>query len=210
MALLPALLVLTLAAPPGRAAVSSPAVASIAPPSGVGADLTVTIEGRGFDATASGVEVHDAQGQLVARGSVSARTPARVVAALPLAGAPPGPYTVVVVNPDGTRSDGVALTLACELKVSPASGPPGTVFSYTGRGFKGGFGLTSHLEGPDGLEWQAKRFPTTAAGTFEHPILSGEFRPGTYTVWATDDYTRIAAPRATFRVVSSAAASSPR
>jgi hypothetical protein len=204
------LIVLALAAPPGGASASAPAVASIAPRAGVGADLTVIIDGRGFEATASTVEVHDAKGQIVARGSVSSRTPECVVASLPLAGAPPGPYTVVVVNPDGTRSDGVALTLTCELKVSPATGPPGTVFTYTGRGFKGGFGVTSHLEGPDGLEWQAKRFPTTAAGTFEHPILSGEFRPGTYTVWATDDYTRIAAPKATFRVLSSAGAGAPR
>ena len=103
-----------------------------------------------------------------------------------------------------TEADGLAVTT--KVTEAPATGPPGTVFTYTGRGFKGGFGATSHLEGPDGLEWQAKRFPITPAGTFEHPILSGEFRPGTYTVWATDDYTKAACAKATFRVLASAAA----
>jgi hypothetical protein len=44
---------------------------------------------------------------------------------------------------------------------------------------------------------------TSAERTFERPIDSGEFVPGTYTVWATDDYTKIPAARATFEVVTS-------
>jgi len=205
MSLRPVALALLLAAP-GSAGAAGPAIASLSPPSAVGGTVTVTLEGAGFDRSASAVEVRRADGRLAATGTIDERTDTRIVATLPLAGSAPGAYTVVVVNPDGTRSDGAALTLTCALEVSPASGPPGTVFTYTGRGFRGGFGVISHLEGPDGLEWQAKRFPTTAAGTFEHPILSAEFRPGTYTVWATDDDTKTRAPRVTFRVVPSASA----
>jgi hypothetical protein len=182
------------------AAAAAPVVASITPAAAVGSVLEITIVGEGFD-PGSTVAVESAGGQIAARGAVSDRKATRLVASLPLAGAPPGRYVVKVLNPDGARAQGT-LTLSSEVSVSPASGPPGTVFTYTGRGFKGGFGVTSHLEGPDGNEWQAKRFPTTAAGTFEHAITSAEFAPGTYTVWALDDYTKTPAARVTFQVTA--------
>src|SRR5262249_55526286 len=70
-----------------------------------------------------------------------------------------------------------------EVAVSPRSGPPGTVFTYTGRGFTGGLGAISHLVRADGIEaYQAKRFPVAADGRFERPIDSADFPPGTYTV----------------------------
>jgi hypothetical protein len=90
------------------------------------------------------------------------------------------------------------------VAVSPRSGPPGTVFTYTGRGFKGGFGAISHLVRADGIEaYQAKRFPVAADGTFERPIDSADFPPGTYTVWATDEYSKAETARVTFEVVPS-------
>jgi hypothetical protein len=88
-----------------------------------------------------------------------------------------------------------------EVRISPASGHPGTPFTYSGRGFTGRSGVTSHLQGPDGLEWQAKRIGTSPEGTFEQTIVSGEFVPGTYAVWAKDDRTSITSARFTFEVV---------
>jgi len=179
-------------------------VSSIHPGAAIGSEIRVTVEGSGFDAEAAVVEVYDLGGRRVTVGTITSRSRTRMVATLPLAGAAPGGYTVRVANPDGARSDGVTLSLSSEIAVTPRSGPPGTVFVYTGRGFRGAYGVISHLEAPTGLEWQAKRFPTTPAGTFEHPILSAEFRPGTYTVWAQDDATGIKAPPVTFEVTAPA------
>ena len=129
------------------------------------------------------------------------RSPGRLAATVALAGTSPGAYTVRVLNPDGARSNAAALRLVGEVDISPASGRPGTPFTYSGRGFTGRSGVTSHLQGPDGLEWQAKRIGTSPEGTFEQTIVSGEFVPGTYAVWAMDDRTKITSPRLTFQVV---------
>jgi hypothetical protein len=204
-----ALAVLVAAPPAASPAGRGPSIASITPASTVGATVVLAVEGGGFDPAAAMVEVYRPDGGLLSRGTVTERSRTHARASLPLAGAPPGSYVVKVVNPDGARSEGAVLRLSSEVGVSPAAGPPGTVFTYTGRGFKGGFGVTSHLEGPDGLEWQAKRFPTTPEGRFEHPITSAEFRPGTYTVWALDDYTGIPAARVTFEVTLPGAAPRP-
>lgn len=128
-------------------------------------------------------------------------SPGRTAATLPLAGASPGADTVRVLNPDGTRSNAATSSLVGEVSISPASGRPGTPFTYSGRGFTGRSGVTSHLQGPDGLEWQAKRIATTPEGTFEQTIVSGELVPGIYAVWAMDDRTKITSPRFTFKVV---------
>jgi hypothetical protein len=127
------------------------------------------------------------------------------VATVALAGVSPGRYEVRVSNPDGTRSNGATLTLAPQVTISPARGRPGQSFTYVGRGFTGGSGATTHLQGPDGLEWQAKRYATSPEGTFEREISSGEFVPGTYAVWAMDDRTKITSPKATFEVVATPA-----
>jgi hypothetical protein len=92
--------------------------------------------------------------------------------------------------------------LTGEVAVTPARGRPGQPFTYTGRGFTGNAGVTTHLQGPDGLEWQAKRYGTSPEGTFEREISSGEFVPGTYAVWAMDDRTKITSAKATFEVVA--------
>ena len=189
---------LALLAPP-------PHVASVTPSTAVGSTLTVTIEGTGFDAKASTVEVVDAAGRKVTAGTLTDRGPARLVATLALAGVSPGRYEVRVSNPDGTRSNGATLTLAPQVTISPARGRPGQPFTYVGRGFTGGSGATTHLQGPDGLEWQAKRYATSPEGTFEREISSGEFVPGTYAVWAMDDRTKITSPKATFEVVATPA-----
>ena len=90
-----------------------------------------------------------------------------------------------------------------------ASANPGQDITLTGRGFTGNSGVTTHLQGPDGLEWQAKRYATSPEGTFEREISSGEFVPGTYAVWAMDDRTRITSAKATFEVVTAARPSTP-
>ena len=182
-----------------------PQIASMTPTIAAGSTLTVTLEGTGFDAKASTVEVVDASGQRVAAGTVTDRSPARLVATVALAGLSPGRYEVRVSNPDGTRSNGVTLTLAPEVTISPARGRPGQPFTYVGRGFTGNSGATTHLQGPDGLEWQAKRYATSPEGTFEREISSGEFVPGTYAVWAMDDRTKTTSPKATFEVVATPA-----
>jgi hypothetical protein len=180
----------------------APHVASVTPSTAVGSTLTVTIEGTGFDAKASTVEVVDAAGRRVTAGTLTDRDPARLVATVDLAGASPGRYEVRVSNPDGTRSNGATLTLAPQVTISPTRGRPGQPFTYVGRGFTGNSGATTHLQGPDGLEWQAKRYATSPEGTFEREISSGEFVPGTYAVWAMDDRTKITSPKATFEVVA--------
>ena len=194
-----ALAALALLAPP------RPTIVSVTPASAVGATVTVTIEGTGFEASSSEVEVLQADGRLLETGTITDRTPTRLVATLALAaGVSPGRYVVRVSNPDGARSNTATLTLTSQVAISPARGRPGQPFTYTGRGFTGNSGVTSHLQGPDGLEWQAKRYGTSPEGTFEREISSGEFVPGTYAVWAMDDRTKITSPKATFEVVPAA------
>ena len=183
----------------------APHVASVTPSTAVGSTLTVTVEGTGFDGKASTVEIVDATGRKIAAGTGTDRSPARLVATVALAGVSPGRYEVRVSNPDGTRSNFATLTLAPQVTISPARGRPGQSFTYVGRGFTGGSGATTHLQGPDGLEWQAKRYATSPEGTFEREISSGEFVPGTYAVWAMDDRTKITSPKATFEVVATPA-----
>ena len=178
-----------------------PHVAALTPSAAPGTTLTLNILGSGFDATASLPEVYDRSGSLVATGSVTLRSATRMVATVPLAGARPGTYTLKVQNPGGQRSTGTPLTLYDEVSVSPASGPPGTVFTYAGRGFTRNFGVTSHLQRPDGLEFQARRIATGPQGTFENQaILTGEFAAGIYTLWATDDATGSTSHRVTFEI----------
>jgi hypothetical protein len=182
------------------AASGPPSIVSLSPSAGPGAALAITIHGAGFDLASSVPEVYGPGGVLVATGSVTQRAPGRIAATLPLSGASPGAYTVRVLNTDGTRSNAAPLTLVGEVSISPLSGRPGTPFTYSGRGFTGRSGVTSHLQGPDGLEWQAKRIGTSPEGTFEQTIVSGEFVPGTYAVWAMDDRTKITSSRFTFQV----------
>jgi hypothetical protein len=179
-----------------------PRIVSLTPASAVGSTVTVTVEGTGFHAGASVIDVEQADGRTLARGTIRARTPTRLVATFPLAGISPGRYEVRVSNPDGARSRGATLTLTGEVSITPTRGRPGQAFTFTGRGFTGNSGVTSHLQGPDGLEWQAKRYGTSPEGTFEREIGSGEFVPGTYAVWAMDDRTKITSPKATFEVVA--------
>ena len=201
----PASLGLTVLALLGSAA---PSIVSLSPASVVASTVTVTIEGIGFDAS-SAAEIVQPDGRRLATGTITDRAPTRLVATLALAGVSPGPYEMRVSNPDGTRSNTATLTLTTEVAISPTRGRPGQPFTYTGRGFTGRSGVTSHLQGPDGLEWQAKRYGTSAEGTFEREISSGEFVPGTYAVWAMDDRTKITSPKATFEVVPAAPPPSP-
>jgi hypothetical protein len=180
---------------------ASPAVVSVTPSAVPGTAVTVTVEGSGFDAASSVPEVYDRSGRLVATGSASARTTTRLVATLPLAGVRPGAYTVKVLNAGGVRSPGTPLTLFDEVSVSPSSGRAGTVFTYAGRGFTPNFGVTSHLQRPDGQEFQSRRIATSPEGTFENQaIYSSEFSPGTYTMWAIDDATGVTTARVTFEI----------
>jgi hypothetical protein len=183
------------------AASAPPSIQGVTPRSAPGSTLALTVEGSGFDPAASVAEIYGPDGVLRATAAVRERSPARIAATAALAGAPPGTYTVKVLNPDGRRSNAAPLQLLGEVHISPASGRPGTPFTYSGRGFAGHSGVTSHLQGPDGLEWQAKRIATSPEGTFEQTIVSGQFVPGTYVVWATDDSTKITSPRFTFEVV---------
>jgi hypothetical protein len=186
-----------------------PAIVSLTPATAAGATISLTVEGTGFDESGSAAEVAEASGRIVARGTITARTPTRLVVTLALAGVSPGRYEVRVSNPDGGRSNPAVLTLAGEVSITPARGRPGQPFTYAGRGFTGNSGVTSHLQGPDGLEWQAKRYGTSAEGTFEREIGSGEFVPGTYAVWAMDDRTKITSPKATFEVVAAPPSPAP-
>jgi hypothetical protein len=180
---------------------AAPNVASITPNAAPGTTLSLIVDGSGFDAASSVPEVYDRAGRLVITGSVNQRSATRIVTTLPLAGARPGTYTLRVSNPGAQRSTGTPLVLYDEVSVSPPSGRPGTVFTYAGRGFTPRFGVTSHLQRPDGLEFQARRIATSAEGTFENQaILTGEFAAGIYALWATDDATGLTTHRVTFEI----------
>jgi hypothetical protein len=185
-----------------------PNIVSLTPASAVGSTLSVTIEGSGFDASASTAEVAEPGGRVIARAAVRERAATRLVATFALAGVSPGRYDVRVSNPDA-QSNHVTLTLTGEVAITPARGRPGQPFTYTGRGFTGNAGVTTHLQGPDGLEWQAKRYGTSPEGTFEREVSSGEFVPGVYAVWAMDDRTKITSAKATFEVVTAARPPAP-
>jgi len=200
MRALPALAITLLAfLPRAEPAPAAPAITSLTPSTAIATTLTLTIGGSGFD-SASVPDVSDAKG-LLAPVRVTTHSATRIVATVSLAGAGPGTYTVRVRNPPGRPSKAVPLTLGAEVSVSPRSGPPGTTFAYSGQGFTAGFGAISRLRRPDGREFPAKRMPVGADGTFQDVIWSGEFVPGTYTVWAADDYAKIASPPVTFVVV---------
>jgi hypothetical protein len=177
-----------------------PVVTSARPSVAVAAALVLTVVGSGFDG-GSVPEVYDAKGRLVASGSVRDQSETRLVASVPLAGAGPGTYAVKVRAADGRRSEGVAMTLGARVEVSPKTGRPGATFTYTGTGFTAGFGAISHMRRPNGLEFPAKRMPVGPDGTFEDVVWTGEFVPGTYTLWAVDDYSKVASPPATLVVV---------
>jgi len=179
---------------------ASPSIVSLTPSSTAGTTLTLTLEGTGFDPASSVPEVYSPDGHRLATGSVSVRSSTRIVSTVNLAGASPGSYTVRVLNPGEVRSPARALTLLPEVSVSPRSGRAGAVFTYAGRGFTGGFGVTSHLQRPDGREFPSKRIGASAQGTFEEDIQSWEFVPGTYKLWAVDDYTRVSTPPVSFEV----------
>jgi hypothetical protein len=177
----------------------APHVETISPATAVGSAFTLTVVGHGFDAAAV-VEVRRGEASPVV-GRVTERSGTRLTATVPLAGSAPGAYEVAVVNGDGSRSNSAPLTLVDQVTITPRSGRPGTLFTYAGHGFTARIGAISHLQGPTATAFQSKRIVTSAEGTFEQQIDSAEFHPGTFTVWAVDDHTKIAAPAATFEIV---------
>jgi hypothetical protein len=187
----------------------APAIVSLTPKSAVGSSFTLAVQGTGFDRSASVIEVHDGDGRLLTTGTLTQRSRTRLQALAALAGVSPGAYTVTVVNPDGARSNALPLTLTDEVTISPKSGRPGTLFTYTGRGFTGRLDAITHLKGPTAVAFQSKRITTTPQGTFEQQIDSAEFVPGTYTVWAVDDRTQAAAMPATFEIVGATPSGAP-
>jgi hypothetical protein len=192
------------------AAPAPPTLVSLRPSAAAGSDLTVAIGGTGLAAPAAVPQVRGTDGQVVAVGWVATRSATGMTAVFRLAGARPGRYRVIVTEAGGAPSNAVELTLSPEVGISPASGPPGTPFTYSGRGFTGRGGLTSHLEGRDGRIWQDKRIGASPEGTFEQTIQSDEFRPGLYTVWASDDVTQVRTAAFTFEVTGPTRAPSPR
>lgn len=77
---------------------------------------------------------------------------------------------------DGQLPNATGLTLSDDVAISPASGNAATVFIYSGRGFTGSSGATSHLKWPDGSEYPTLQIATTANGTFTtttRPLSSG-------------------------------------
>ena len=179
----------------------APLIASISPSAAVGSTFTLTVKGTGFDASGAVVEIYQPNGTFMGNGTVSSRTATQLVTTQSMAGAAPGSYVVKLKNPDGQRSNGVSLSLYDQVSVSPSSGNAGTVFSYTGQGFTGSYGVTSHLKRPDGSEFSTKQIATDATGHFSDVINSTGFAAGTYEVWAIDNNTGIASAHVTFVVI---------
>lgn len=181
---------------------AAPIINSISPPSVVGSTFELIINGTGFDATGAADQVYQPNGSFMGQGTIISRSSTQIAVTEAMAGAAPfaQPYTVKVKNPDGQLSNGIGLTLYDQVSVSPGSGNAGTVFSYTGQGFTGSFGVTSHLKRPDGTEFSTKQIATNASGKFSDIIDSTGFAAGTYDVWAIDNNTGVSSTHVTFSV----------
>lgn len=179
---------------------SQPKITSVSPSSVVGSEFTMTIDGQGFDASGAIDQVYQPGGSFMGNGVVLSRSSTRLIVRQAMAGAAPVSYTVRILNPGGRLSNAVSFRLYAEVAVAPSSGKPGTLFSYTGSGFTGRYGVTSHLRRPDGSEFGTLQIPTNAQGHFTHTINSAGFAPGTYEVWAEDNNTRYVTARTPFRV----------
>ncbi len=178
---------------------AKPVILALSPAAVVGSSFTLTIDGTGFDSSSARDEVYRPDGSYLGGGAVASRSSTRVVTRESMAGAAPGSYTVRVRTANGL-SNGATLRLLDEVAVSPTVGPRGTKFSYTGRGFTGSFGVTSHLRRPDGSEYPTLQIPTTATGAFAWTVDSANLAPGQYELWALDNNTGVASNRVAFRV----------
>ena len=166
----------------------------VSPSSVVGSAFLLTVTGRGFDGGAHD-NVYKPNGTLIGHGDVTGRTSTQVLTYERLAGASPGTYTIEIQNGSGPVSNRVTLTLFAEVAVSPLAGPAGTLFHYSGRGFTGSYGVTSHLTGHGDLQ-----IPTAPDGAFIHTINTTGFPPGDYDLWATDNASSLSTARVTFTV----------
>lgn len=180
--------------------VCTPTLNSISPSSVIGSTFTLTANGNCFDGAGAVVEVYQPNGSFMGNGTVTSRSTTQIVTTQSMAGAAPGTYTIKILNSNGLRSNGLGLTLYDQASVSPGSGSAGTVFSYTGQGFTGSFGVTSHLKRPNGTEFSTLQIATAANGTFGTTINSVGFAIGTYEVWAIDNNTGVSSAHVTFSV----------
>lgn len=160
----------------------------------------MTVQGTGFDASGASVLVYQANGSYMGSGAVTNRSTTRITARQSMAGAAPGAYTVRVRNSSGELSNPASFSLFAQVNCWPPNGPAGTQFSYTGQGFTGRYGVTSHLRRPNGTEFGTLQIPTDGQGRFTHAVNSSGFAAGVYELWAEDNNTRVVTSRVTFRV----------
>jgi hypothetical protein len=184
----------------GPAPSSPPRITRVSPRSELGSEFTMTIEGSGFDPQGAVDRVYQPSGQYMGSGVVLSRSSTRLEVRQSMAGAAPTSYTVRVRNPNGDLSNSARFSLYAEVRVRPSNGAAGTLFRYTGEGFTGNYGVSSHLRRPDGSEFSVLQIPTDGRGRFTHTINSSGFAPGTYEVWAEDNNTHHVTRKATFRV----------
>jgi N-acetylmuramoyl-L-alanine amidase len=178
---------------------SAPRISSVSPTSVLGGEFSMTILGTGFDAGAV-AQVYQANGVFMGTAAVSSRSSTRLVVRPSMAGAAPTSYGVRVRNANGEQSNSVSFSLYARVSVGPASGASGTLFSYSGEGFTGSYGVTSHLRRPNGTEFPTLQIPTDGRGRFSHTVNSAGFAPGVYELWAVDNNTRHVTSRVAFRV----------
>jgi hypothetical protein len=165
------------------AASSSPApvITSVSPLSTQAGTFNLTINGSGFDPGAIDQIYWAADGHFVGHGKVLSRSATQLVVQEAMTGASPGAYIAKVLNADRLLSTGVSFTVTAKVnpqiaEPSPASGPPGTIFTVNGTGFTPNSTATSILTGHNNIS-----VSIGSSRTYSYSINSTGFTPGTYT-----------------------------
>lgn len=87
-----------------------------------------------------------------------------------------------------------------QITVSPTRVKSGEVVLLTGTGFTPNRFVMSHLQRPDGSEYNPLRFRINERGEFVHKIDTVMLDIGTFEVWAEDETSKVVTSRIKFTV----------
>lgn len=181
-----------------KVAVVEPKITSISPSQVQAGQFTITINGNNFDSGAID-QLYTSSGQLIGSGVQSggliSRSSNQVFVRENLTGAQPGTYSIRIKNSDGKVSNpvnisitGAPVSVSPSVSMTPSSGPVGTTFIQTGRGFSPNSIATLHGRRPDGSVWQINTVRTDSSGVFS--LTSTAKTPGNnFAWWAVDNAT---------------------
>src|SRR5689334_19761774 len=87
-----------------------------------------------------------------------------------------------------------------EISVSPSHVKVGGSVLMSGTGFTPNRSVMSHLQRPDGSEYNPLRFPINEHGEFSHKIDTVMLDLGTFELWAEDEASKVVSNRIQFSV----------